>query len=244
MKAVSLTVLLALNPLPEARAAQATIIYAPEGSQTQEGNSFLLAPLVPNGGPRFQQVFNSSIFTPLLPPGGGWITDIAFRADGPFGGNFNFDVPNVQVILSTTTHSADGLSSIFDDNLGPDQAVVFGAGPLHIRSTHNPLDYPQGFALIFGLSQPFYYNPSAGNLLMDIRSLYAGQETYPQVFLDAVNTPGDSISALGGGAPTTAGLATFIAFQPVPEPSSLTLCVIGSVLLAMGWKRMRKAKAH
>jgi hypothetical protein len=83
----------------------------------------------------------------------------------------------------------------------------------------------------------FYYNPAAGNLLMDIR-VGGGPAVSPFDAMDIVGDPVSSVFAYDRtlpetGAPSSLGLITYFLVDPVPEPSSLALFGIG--FAAVGW---------
>src|SRR5207302_4277861 len=83
----------------------------------------------------------------------------------------------------------------------------------------------------FPLTNAFWYNPSAGNLLLDVR-IYGGDPTHPAAYgLDAQDVMGDSVSRIwsrSADASTatnveTLGVVTEFQFDPVPSlTNSLT----------------------
>lgn len=170
---------------------------------------------------RYQQVYAASQFTAL--GGAREITQIAFRTHTQ---PFSATISNIQIDLSTTTAAPDGLSSTFAANVGADDTIVHsGALPLSSAGTG-------AFDIIVNLSQPFTYNPAAGNLLMDVR-LFSPAITG---FFDGANvTGGEGISfistlASGVSSPTSdfsSSEALITQFQFVPEPSSLVLAALG-----------------
>jgi hypothetical protein len=192
---------------------------------------------------RFQQVYDASLFSEL-PPEGGFIRQIIFRTDLPTGGEFWTTLSNIEVVLSTTQLEPDGLNGIFSANLGPDATTVIGPGPLRLEGAWapNPPGQAEPWSILFDLpNSPFYYNPSAGNLLLDIRN-FAGGITSP---FDAVDVFGDSVSsvfATGNPLPetgntSTVGFVTYIAVIPVPEPRTWALLLFGAAFTAMVFRR-------
>src|SRR5260221_1798443 len=141
-------------------------IIAPEGAGGVEGNSSAI-PLNTGGPERFQQVDRSSLLSDFSQDLA--IGAIAFRVDACLGRSFDSTVTNIEIHLSTTSKQVDGLSSIFDQNVGPDDKTVIGRGPIRLSGA--------GGGGVFGpwsvdfdmRSNPFIYNPAAGNLLMDIK---------------------------------------------------------------------------
>jgi hypothetical protein len=226
--------------------AQANLIVAPNSLETVEGNSSLLYPLAcvgSGGSARYQQVFSASEFASLNGPQ--LITQIAFRADASQGASSYWAGLNVQINFSTTSLGPDGLSSTFSSNVGPDNITVYSGWLSHTGSTFGE-PVPRSFNTIIPLQTPFLYNPSAGNLLLDVKNL-SGSSLY--WLYDAENTMGDSISSVKNlafgptlpsvGTPSTIGLVTQFNIYPVPEPSTLLLLVSGLTgIISLGRKRL------
>lgn len=213
------------------------VVFTPAGSVTNEGNSFLFSPF--DTGiyqARLQQVYSASLFS-MLPPEGGWIEQIIFQTDR-IGNDFFTTLSNVEVALSTTQLEPDALNRVFSANIGPDVKTVLGPGPLTLRAFG-----PQSWSVLLDLrSNPFYYNPGAGNLLLDIVNL-GGGFTSP---LDAEDVLGDTISSVyaeapvisGTGTPRTVGLVTVFSIAPIPEPAPALLLLAAS-LAGLVWRLTR-----
>lgn len=90
--------------------------------------------------------------------------------------------------------------------MGPDDKQVF-SGPYQAQVTYN--GDPANFELVITFSTPFLYDPSKGNLLLDVRNLQGGTEVPPlDQQLDGSTANGDSISRVynfGSATATTAG---------------------------------------
>jgi hypothetical protein len=200
---------------------------------------------------RFQQVYDASAFNSLAEPGGGLIAAISLRVDVS-GHPFIGTVPDLQVNLSTTLRSPDGLSTAFDENVGRNDMIIVGRGPIEISSGGGG-----GFS-IFDLffdfrEQPFFYNPADGNLLIDFR-IYEGFgiQTPPQagVPLDAYDIAGDSVSSVYGigttlptsGQVSSLGLATRFHVIPIPEPSTWALLFVGVAIWVVCRRMLRNRK--
>src|SRR6202011_1478767 len=152
---------------------------------------------------RYQQVFDASQFS-RLSPGGGLINRIAFRGHGP-GVPFTGTVAQLQINLSTTSKSPDGLSSTFAQNVGADDTQVF-SGPFQTAITFN--GDPGNFEVVVNFTTPFFYNPSKGNLLLDIRNTEGGVEVPPNdQELDGTSATGDSVSRIYNYGDVTAATA-------------------------------------
>ena len=201
-------------------------VVVPNGFGNVEGNSSTSDPFSSSSF-RFQQVFSASQFgsSPFL------INSISFRIDGASSGNVLYSFGGGAVQLSTTTRTPDSLSPVFADNIGSDVATVrsgaFSFGGL-FQSGANPQPFGQTIS-----TDPFFYNPAAGNLLVDI--IAGGGLTLFPGSLDAQNTFGDSISRVyantagaSSGSADTLGLVTRFNVTGVPEPSTWLLLLLGS----------------
>src|SRR5205807_9025732 len=98
---------------------------------------------------------------------------------------------------------------------------------------------PQSFTVLVSFDQAFFYNPIAGNLLLDIRN-YGGPGASSPFFLDGQNVAGDSISHIQAfnvsstraGDVNSFGFVTEFVVQPIPEPRTWSLLVLGFAALA------------
>lgn len=196
---------------------------------------------------RYQQVYGNSAFSSLTGPV--LITQIAFRPDGNFGSAFsNVTLPNVQIDLSTTNAVVDNLSTTFANNVGANDAVVF-SGPLTLSSADTgPAGGPMAFDIVINLLTAFFYDPSAGNLLMDVRNFSGGSgvsqldaEASGSDAMSRVYTESQGVNAasVNPGENDTVGLVTQFTVTPVPEPGMSAL--VGMALVgAMGAVRRRR----
>jgi len=234
----SLALLLCLTLISSTFSSELTIpsgrILSPRGS----GNDHTMLPFgLLNAGlesMRYQQVYDGSDFTRFY-PNGVLIQSIEF---GPYMEVFSSQQPNVQVILSITQMEPDGLSTVFADNIGIHETVVFGASP--ISWPNKPLD-SAGAIFSIPLDSPYMYDPGLGNLLMEIRNFEPELLDLPSnVFQEVVaqNTMGDTSSRLYAesvdatvGIADTLGLWTSFTVQPIPEPSTATLWLLGMGML-------------
>jgi hypothetical protein len=203
-------------------AAQTAQVVVPSDLATVEGNIDNAFPFnVPDASFRYQQVYAASDFASLSAPQ--LITEIAFRPDGVFGEPFTTTIPSVQIRLATTTTPPDGLSSVFANNVGADDAIVF-AGALTLSSSFaGPVGGPKAFDVVIPLQTPFVYNPARGNLLLDMR-VFSGVTTSALDAHESVDATSrvyipDSDSATGDL--DTIGLVTRFTMAPV-EPVAQT----------------------
>jgi hypothetical protein len=235
--------------------SQAGLVVVPNANTSVEGD-------INNGYPfnlslfglssmRYQQVYDSSQFSSLGGPV--LINQILFRPDAFSGAAFSSTLPSIQIDLSTTSATPASLSTTFANNVGADDRVVFGAGPLSLSSSFTgPPGGPKAFDIVINLTTPFLYNPANGNLLMNVRNFSGGGTTQ----FDAV-TPGsggsvtervwigDVNSLTGNYDLGSAGMVTEFGFHSVvPEPSTL-LSAVSGVLACLGyaWRRRWRAAA-
>jgi hypothetical protein len=221
----------------------------PGGSQSIEGNSATSYPF--NGGNlgfssmRYQQVFWQDEFitvitvrtNPLL------IDQIYFRLDSAAGPSPPASI-DVEVHLSTTPRAVDGLSPIFAENIGADDIAVIPRSSQPMNPAWISGMAPQSLHL-WNLSTPFYYDPTQGNLLLDIR-VYNPVFTAP---FDAVNRPDDDVSRVwassvlaNSGTVDSIGLVTGFYATVVPEPSTTALLLCGAGVLGFLIRRQTHRK--
>jgi hypothetical protein len=155
---------------PEAASAQNSVTI-PHGVANAEGNSDNRIPF--GGDPmRYQQVFMASEFG-----GARWITGFALRPDAATGAKFSETLSEVEIRISTTGRSTSSLSRDFADNVGTDEALVFSGQLTLASSLDGPADGPKDFDAVVRFSRPFWYDPKAGNLLLEVRNSYGGRTT-------------------------------------------------------------------
>jgi hypothetical protein len=113
---------------------------------------------------RYQQVYSHSEFGQP-----GTITAIRFRRNGDQSA-FTTSGIDLKINLGYSAYSVDTVSSTFASNIGPGSTAVYDSsidGLLTLSSTATG-SAPFPFDVVINLPRPFYYNPSQGELLMDI----------------------------------------------------------------------------
>ncbi|MFW9263298.1 hypothetical protein [Nostoc sp. CALU 546] len=233
--------------------AQAAIIV-PNEVEATEGNINNSWPFSLDFQGRYQQVFGASEFASLSEPQ--LISQIAFRPDADFGDAFSSTLPNILINLSTTTSAPDNLSNTFADNVGVDNITVF-SGALSLSSAdEGPASGPKNFDIVIDLQNPFLYDPTKGNLLLDVKNFVGGstnQSFDAQGNLDTANGDSNSVSRQWSLDPNSAtaqgedtiGLVTKFTFKSemvsVPEPSA----ALGTLAISVwGATALLKRKHH
>jgi hypothetical protein len=103
----------------------------------------------------YQQVYASSQFSsPLV------IVGLEFFNTQSDSGATSLNSGNWAISLSTTAAAYNSLSSTFASNIGANNTLVFSG------DIGQPWSF--GDSLLINFSAPFLYDPSAGNLLMDV----------------------------------------------------------------------------
>ena len=198
-------------------------IVAPNALANVDGNSYETYPF--DGyiySMRYQQVFDASQFAAIA-DGGGYIQLIALRADGACRSGIGQSISNLQMSLSTTARGPDSLSPVFAENVGMDQTIVFGPGPSRLQAICT-LEEPDPWSVIFPFASPFYYHPTNGNLLLDIRNFSGSSSDGFLLQLDGHDVADDSISSLfafGATSETASLVSSFgyvVLFEIRPTP--------------------------
>lgn len=104
----------------------------------------------------YQQVYSASAFS-----GPTQINSLTFFRvlAAQFGGTSTVLAGNYRVSLSTTTRAVNGLSANLASNIGSDNMVIFNGNLGGLSSTPS---------FTITASAPFFYDPSLGNVLLDI----------------------------------------------------------------------------
>jgi hypothetical protein len=191
------------------------------GATNAGGNAF---PFGNNGfsySGEYQQVYSGTAFSGPVD-----ITSIAFSSMN--AQNYSL---SLSLGLSTTSAAVNGLSTNYASNKGTDFTTEF-SGVKAVTALGN-----NSFDLVFNLASPFTFDPSKGNLLLDVFDTSDGAAN--PMFYNNGTDPNTSrvYNDFGNGTPTadSTGLETQFTFTPAaatPEPSSLIL--LSSVFALVG----------
>ena len=173
----------------------------------------------------YQQVYAASLFS-ALPPQGAFLTYAAFIVDCSSTGAGR--ASNFEMRTSTTSRGPDELDSLFAENTGDDEVLEFKSALFSFGQNSAPsCPESRGAVGLMLFEIPFFYHPSKGNLLIDIRHsgfVYSNPDRMNPPLADSQKELGDGISrlaALSLSASTaeimdTEGLVTYFEFWPTP----------------------------
>lgn len=210
--------------------AQFVTVYTPLESMTLPGNT----PIVADHW-EYQQLFDASLFS-SIPTGGGSIRNITLRPS-PNSKSLYTELTGIAIELSTTTKSVDSLSPVFAENKSSDN-FVFWSGEnvtFYLNSdAQGNMVWSPSFSVLPG--KGFSYNPSKGNLLMTIHNLHlpegSSATSYDGVRSSLRTASVRADAGMDRGTVSSEGLVVSFAFSDiVPEPSSVTILALGSMVL-------------
>jgi hypothetical protein len=188
----------------------AQTIVVPNAYSETDGNAINSSPSGDAGGIRNMLLLDASQFTSLSGPS--YLTGFAYRPNSTPGASGPRQA-TLKIFASTTQRSVATLSRSFVENLGDDYALVFD-GALTLSSSNSPAQgNTLAFDILFPFTQPFRYDPAAGNLLLEVQIIESHGNAYSW---DAVQ--GSTVAA-GVGGSTTATTGQFGSLIPVIELS-------------------------
>jgi len=231
----------------------ATLFFLTLAALNAEATNYIFSPFNYNGtnlsgypGPflwqdtqfpsvRYQQVYGASDFQAV----GAQPVRITQLILSTGIGLLDVDLANVQISFSTTQRASDSLSSVFADNIGSDNTLVF-SGPLHLHNS-----FGNNYGTYIDLQQSFDYDWRRGNLLLDVRDFQTLSRPPQSLFL--VSDRSDDTSSFSiafdvnaqSGTLSRSALITKFAVTDVPEPSSYLLVTVG-VGIAFGFASLRR----
>jgi len=163
-------------------------IVVPNSLEFTEGSALNSIPLscsVPITQ-RYQQIYLASEFGSNICN----INEIRFRTDASAPAGPNMRTQNdVTIQFSTTSVSPATLSTTYANNIGADVTTVFSGNLTFNISPPCGLPGPCPFDTIINLQNPFLYNPSMGNFLLDMRLADCTGANNNQNFWDFIAGP-------------------------------------------------------
>jgi hypothetical protein len=186
---------------------------------------------VPEANTQIITIYNSSLFQGISDID---IQEISFYSEGGISG-IGAETP-IQIFLGTTAIPSASLSPTYSDNVVDGQTLVFAGTLLPTAS-----EAVEGFTIAVSLLAPFLYQPSEGNLLLDIQNTAgAAMFPYPVAFSDGSYSV-EGINPTGNVLPL-APLIQLTGSLNTPEPKSFVLLV--TVLFAVLVLMRRNTLSH
>jgi hypothetical protein len=248
-------VLLALASIGLASAASAgTVVVPGQYANTEAPSDGLVILRGANHHEQFQFKAASFGSAPMT------ISAASFRYDAQVSDfyfptmDFNFG-SDFLVQIGTATNSMANRSTTFAANLGADTETVLSGAQTITMAVDGHAGQTKGFGITFNFLTPFNYDPSKGDLVLDMYlpdvGLYADMDYVPDYVPAAsqlgVVYAGDH-SATGGvysGGPVTQFTFAPLVAGGVPEPASWALMIagLGGVGAALRRRRLSAALA-
>lgn len=198
-------------------------VVAPNGSAGIEGNTSSLVPWADSLYTwRCQHVYDAAHFvqqglsTPFL------IQSLRFRPDSTTAGSWSANsLPGVRIDLATSTVDHLAVSSVFAANLQPNVTRVF-EGTVAVQAGAIS-GSPQPWYIDIPLAVPFLYDPSAGDLVVDMQRPGGG-------WVGSYRAA-DAVSAAGTVPPLCSRVATSVPLSPTGtvDTSLALVCQFGCV---------------
>lgn len=219
--------------LAMAGSPKAETLVIPTGAETRENVYNITLPFSSPGDIRSQQIYSPSLFPVLPAPGQAYQLDgVAFRLSshsiGGFSSQATFD--RVEVRISS---SSGPFTSSLNQNHSANMIVVYDQRTT-LQGRVPPGTTPSEFDLHLSFSTPFYYSPSDGSLVLEVRK-YGGRSPILSTLAGA-DIPGVTYyyGTIDGSFTDTSGrigLETRFQYQVVPEPSFFVLLAFAMCIL-------------
>ena len=216
-------------------------IVVPNANEFVEGPGDNGLPFNTFSSLRYQQIFSSDQF-----PDCGLITEINYRFGEDTQGS-SVTYPSVFIQLSTTDVTPGELNTTFSLNIGSNVRTVYN-GPLSFSAPPCVIG-PCPFDSMITLETPFLYNPSEGNLLLDITiedgQAYESFDSVNNVLSITRRAFSDDIDSETGTVDNTALVTQFVCIprSNIPTLSEWGLIAMAGVLGIIGFIAIRKKYA-
>ena len=214
-----------------------TTLVVPSGFENTDGSSATSFPF--REPMRHQTLYDAANFSGLVGPI--TLNQVRFRSDFDIGVAFS-QLVEFQVNLSTSSTVPDNMDLTFANNVGGDDTVVYTRKTTTLSTANNASSngVTKEFDIVVPFDTGFTYDPSAGNLLVDLRIFGTGS---PGFALDQNGTFTDGASRVVGlGVNSAQGtnnyseqgvvpFALVMQFEGtvVPEPSAGLLLIVVSL---------------
>lgn len=194
---------------------RAQVIVVPNALATNDGNGSGTSTAGP-ASVRWLHIHDASQFGALSGPS--FLIKFAYRPDTVLGQSGPRSL-TLRIYASTTSRTVAGISTTLAENLGTNKTLVFdGTVNLTTGNLPGPRNTRQ-FDYVFRFTNPFLYDPAAGNLVLDLQIEASGSA----VTFDTVS--GDpAIGRVFGGSSSTATTGilrdshvTQFTFEPPPR---------------------------
>jgi ELWxxDGT repeat protein len=185
---------------------------------------------------RYQQVYRADDFSDL-----GTITAIRFRREAQFAG-FSKGGIDVGIFLGYAKLPFEQTSATFADNIGDGRTSVYDSSTDGLLTlTSLGIGTPNPFDIVINLKRPFFYDPTKGDLLLDIfmrnapkttffdATTFSQQQTYSELHSTGRVYAENGVNALTGTL-ATSGLVTRFDMAPADDWYSLNVTDTASSL--------------
>lgn len=235
-------VLSALACLAGAAPASAAYVYAPGAQyEFQEGGQQGI--IFSRGATTHMQLgFKASLFgsTPLL------VSAISFRFDSL---TYQYHIPLISYDFGVTTIKAatigdiNAMTGVYANNLGANPQTLLDRSYQLVADNTGPVNGPRSWGFVFSFDTPFYYNPAAGDLVLDLATSN-GTDAFAMLDMERGGSDMRYVFAYGGTSTVGAGNVSFaggpisrLTVAPIPEPATWAAMLTGFALAGAAMRR-------
>ena len=194
-------------------------------------------------GTRLQQVYSAESIAKIAPQGG-WIDGFILNADRVWKGSINGTLKGMQILMGYTSLDPKSLNSDFASNLTGEMTEMRGVDDTSHLDIASDGRQPLGPEVVLGFNgKRFLYDPSRGNLIIDIPVAAFGMPLDYQT--DGKGEFGSVYADFGSkgypdsGEVSAGGFVTYLRIDRIPEPSVVGLAALGGAAL-LAASRQRK----